>query len=421
MGDSFLTLDDLPPGGKTVLLRVDINSSINPETGALLDDTRIRRHAATAKLLAEAGSKVAILAHQSRPGLLDCVPLERHARRLANLIDRPVMFIPDIHGELARDAIASLKPGEVVMLDNVRFDTEEVAISSWNGEDFTPQADTALVRNLAPLADIFVNDAFAAAQRCQPSLVGFTEVVPMATGLVMERELRKLGGAIADGPTPRIALLGGSKAADSVAIAHHFLSQGVDEVLTGGVVANLFLMADGVDIGAPSTAYIHNHITNWEQVIADAENLRKEFGDRLAVPVDVAVSDGGLRYGLPVSELPTKYPVHDIGLETLVAYLARLEKAGTIIANGPMGGFENSEFAAGTREIFTAMANSNALTVVGGGETTMAFTQMGLADRINHVSTGGGACIAFMSGRLMPVLEALRHSKKRFEKGGYGK
>ena len=421
MGDSFLTLDDLPPGGKTVLLRVDINSSINPETGALLDDTRIRRHAATAELLAEAGARVAILAHQSRPGLLDCVPLERHARRLAHLIDRPVEFIPDVHGELARDAIASLEPGEVVMLDNVRFDAEEVAVSSWNGEDFTPQADTALVRNLAPLADMFVNDAFAAAHRCQPSLVGFTEVLPMATGLVMERELRKLGGAIANGPAPRIALLGGSKAADSVAIAHHFLSQGVDEVLTGGVVANLFLMAGGVDIGAPSTTYIREHIADWEQVVADALTLRKEFGDRLMVPVDVAVSAGGLRHGLPVSELPTKHPVHDIGLETLVAYLAHLEKAGTIIANGPFGVFENPEFAASTREIFTAMANSDALTVVGGGETAMVFTQMGLADRVNHVSTGGGACIAFMSGQVMPVLEALRHSKRRFDEGGYNK
>ncbi|MEC9354068.1 MAG: phosphoglycerate kinase, partial [Candidatus Thermoplasmatota archaeon] len=303
----------------------------------------------------------------------------------------------------------------------VRFDTDEVTISSWNGENFTPQADTALVRNLAPLADIFVNDAFAAAHRCQPSLVGFTEVLPMATGLVMERELRKLGGAIADGPTPRIALLGGSKAADSVAIAHHFLSQGVDEILTGGVVANLFLMADGVDIGAPSTAYIRDHITNWEQVVADAEILRKEFGDRLVVPIDVAVSEEGVRHGLPVNELPAKYPVHDIGIETLVAYLARLEKAGTVIANGPMGVFENPEFATGTRELFTAIADSDALTVVGGGETTMAFTHMGLADRVNHVSTGGGACIAFMSGRLMPVLEALRHSKKRFDEGGYEK
>ncbi len=421
MGDNFLTLDDLPPGGKTVLLRVDINSSLNPETGALLDDTRIRRHAATVELLADAGAKVAILAHQSRPGLLDCAPLKRHARRLAHLLDRPVEFIPDIHGELAQDAIRGLQPGEVVMLDNVRFDPEEVAVKAWDGKGFAPQANTALVRNLAPLGDIFVNDAFASAHRCQPSLVGFTEALPMVTGLVMERELRKLGGAIADGPAPRIALLGGSKAADSVAIAHHFLSQGVDEVLTGGVVANLFLMAGGVDIGEPSTAYIRDHIADWEQVVSDAGTLRKEFGDRLMVPVDVAVSDGGLRHGLPVSDLPTKHPVHDIGLETLVTYLQHIEGAGTVIANGPMGVFENPEFAAGTREIFTAMANSDALTVVGGGETAMAFTQMGLADRVNHVSTGGGACIAFMSGQVMPVLEALRHSKRRFDEGGYNK
>ena len=413
---NFLTIDDFEIEGKVLLLRVDVNSSINPETGEILDDTRIRRHSKTVEELSDMGAKVVILAHQSRPGKLDFVNLEKHAIRMSEIIDKKIEFIDDIHGKKAVNAIKSMKNCDVIMLDNVRFDEEEVTLRTFNGKDFSDQADCRMVNNLAPLASIFVNDAFAAAHRCQPSLVGFAEKLPAVAGRVMQRELDHLGKAIESGPTPRIALLGGSKASDSVSIAQNFLEKGVDSILTGGVVANIFLIASGIDIGKPSTDFIIEHIPEHNKVLEKAKELIKNYSNRIVIPTDVAIEEDGLRRGMSVRELPAEYPVYDIGLDTLVNYIEIIEKAGTIISNGPMGVFENPEFSAGTRETFNAMADSEAIVVVGGGETTMAFNQMGLAKKVEHLSTGGGSCISFMSGEKMPVLEAMRQSKVRYEK-----
>ena len=398
-----------------LLLRVDVNSSINPETGEILDDTRIRRHSKTVEELSNMGAKVVILAHQSRPGKLDFVNLEKHAIRMSEIIHKKIEFIDDIHGKKAVNAIKSMKNCDVIMLDNVRFDEEEITLRTFNGKDFSDQADCRMVNNLAPLASIFVNDAFAAAHRCQPSLVGFAEKLPAVAGRVMQRELDYLGKAIKSGPIPRIALLGGSKASDSVNIARNFLEKGVDSILTGGVVANIFLIASGIDIGKPSTDFIIEYVSEYNKVLEKAKQLMKNYSNRIVIPTDVAIDEGGLRRGMSVRELPAEYPVYDIGLDTLVNYIELIKKAGTIISNGPMGVFEKTEFSAGTRETFNAIANSEAIVVVGGGETTMAFNQMGLAKKVDHLSTGGGSCISFMSGETMPVLEAMRQSKTRYE------
>ena len=412
---NFLTIDDFKIKGKVLLLRVDINSSIDPETGQILDDTRIKRHAKTVEELCELKARIVILSHQSRPGKQDFVNLKKHAERMSEIINKKVRFIPDLCGELAVKSIKSMRDGEIIMLDNVRFDEQEVSLRKFNGKDFTPQSNARMVKILSPLASLFVNDAFAAAHRCQPSLVGFAEKLPAIAGRVMQRELDYLGKAIDSGPSPRIALLGGSKAADSVTIANNFLEKGVDEVLTGGVVANIFLIASGIDIGKPSTEFIIEHISEYKKVIRKGRELINNYGKKIVVPIDVAINENGHRRGISVEELPTGHAVHDIGLDTLVGYIGRIEKAGTIISNGPMGMFENPEFATGTRETFSAMANSQAITVVGGGETTMAFNQMGLSSRIEHLSTGGGSCISFMSGETMPALEAMRRSKVRYE------
>ena len=412
---NFLTVDDFEIKGKVLLLRVDINSSIDPETGEILDDTRIKRHSKTVEEMAEMGAKVVILAHQSRPGKLDFVNLKKHAAKMSEIIEDEIIFVDDIHGKKAVDAIKSMKNGDVLMLDNVRFDEEEVTLKKFNGKNFSNQANSKMVKILAPLASIFVNDAFAAAHRCQPSLVGFAEKLPAVAGRVMQRELDYLGKAIEAGPSPRIALLGGSKAADSVDITQNFLEKGVDSVLVGGVVANIFLIASGIDIGKPSTDFIVEHIPKHKKVLEKAKHLINNYNKRIVIPTDVALNENGLRRGTSVNELPTEYPIYDIGLDTLVSYIDIIKNAGTIISNGPMGVFEDSEFAAGTRETFRAMAESEAIVVVGGGETAMAFNQMGLASRIEHLSTGGGSCISFMSGETMPVLEAMRQSKVRYE------
>jgi len=413
---SFLTIDDYDLCDQNVILRIDINSSINPENGDLLDDTRIKRHSATVKELSDKEARVIVLAHQSRPGKLDFVNLEKHGERMSQIINKEIKFIDDIYGEKAIEHINKMKNGEIILLDNVRFDDEEIELSKFVNDNFDIQRKSKMVRQLSPQASFFINDAFAASHRCQPSLVGFAENMPALAGRVMQRELDFLGKAISSGPTPRIAVLGGSKAADSVAIAENFLQKGVEKILTGGVVANIFLMASGVDIGEPSTEFVERYIPDYKNVIKLAKELLKTYEGRIEIPTDVALNMDGKRYGTNVSNLPQNYSLYDIGIDTLVNYISIIEKAGTIIANGPMGVFEDSEFATGTNEVFSAISKSDGMTVVGGGETAMAFNQMGLADGIRHISTGGGACISFMSGETMPALEAMRRSKSKFNK-----
>ena len=411
---SFLTMDDYELSGENVILRIDINSSINPENGDLLDDTRIKRHSATVKELSDKNARVIVLAHQSRPGKLDFVNLEKHSDRMSKIIEREIKFVDDIYGEKAIQEIKNIKNGQIILLDNVRFDKEEINLKTFENDNFMTQSKARMVKTLAPHASYFVNDAFAASHRCQPSLVGFSEYMPALAGRVMQRELDFLGKAISSGPTPRIAVLGGSKAADSVSIAENFLEKGVEQILTGGVVANIFLIASGIDIGKPSTEFIEKQIPDHEKVIELAKKLLSKYDGKIEIPSDVALNKDGKRYGTNVENLPDKYPLFDIGVDTLVRYIQIIENAGTVIANGPMGVFEDSEFATGTNEIFSAISKSKGMTVVGGGETAMAFNQMGLADGIKHISTGGGACISFMSGETMPALEAMRRSKKRF-------
>jgi len=420
MDESFFTLDDFDLGGRTVMLRVDLNSSVDPETGRILNDTRLRRHASTVTELAANGAKVVLLAHQSRPGNLDFTTLARHAQHMGGLIGQHVRYVDDLFGKRAREAVRGLGRGSVLMLENVRFSSEEVVMKKYNGADFRPQAATHLVRTMAPLADVFVNDAFAAAHRCQPSLTGFAEVLPSIAGRVMGREFSIMGKAISGSVAPRIAVLGGAKADDSVAMAGHFLEQGMDKVLTGGVVASLFLLARGIKLGGPSLGFIKEKIPNSKKVIEQAGKLLKKYGpERILTPVDVALNDKGQRKGVPLDELPSEKPIWDIGLETIVIYTSELAMAGTIICNGPMGVFEHLPFADGTREIFRAIGNSKAFSVVGGGETSTAFERLGLVETVNHLSTGGGACITFLAGKAMPVKLALERSKKLFEVGHY--
>ena len=411
---SFLTMDDYELSGENVILRIDINSSINPENGDLLDDTRIKRHSATVKELSDKNARVIVLAHQSRPGKLDFVSLKKHSDRMSKIIGREIKFVDDIYGKKAIQEIKEIKNGQIILLDNVRFDKEEINLKTFENDNFKAQSNAKMVKTLAPHASYFVNDAFAASHRCQPSLVGFSDYMPALAGRVMQRELDFLGKAISSGPTPRIAVLGGSKAADSVSIAENFLEKGVEQILTGGVVANIFLIASGIDIGKPSTEFIEKQIPDHEKVIELAKKLLSKYDGKIEIPSDVALNKDGKRYGTNVENLPEKYPLFDIGVDTLVRYIQIIENAGTVIANGPMGVFEDSEFATGTNEIFSAISKSKGMTVVGGGETAMAFNQMGLADGIKHISTGGGACISFMSGETMPALEAMRRSKKRF-------
>ena len=412
MGRDFFTLDDFDLAGTTVLLRVDINSPIDPSTGRILNDARIREHLATVRDLSD--TRLAILAHQSRPGRDDFTTLEAHAERMSALLGRPVRYVDSLFGRHAVEAIQGMKPGDALMLENTRFFAEEEALAD---AKFEKMATAVMVRKLAPLAGYFVLDAFAAAHRAQPSLCGFAEVLPSLAGRVMEREVTMVSRAMESQERPKLAIFGGIKADDSIAVTRHMLANGiVDKVLTTGGVANVFLAAKGIDPGAPTTEFMRKEVDRYDAFVTQAKELLAKFPGRIEVPIDLAVNDRGTRRNVHLSELPSDHQVYDVGLDTIVHYQNEVDLARTIILNGPAGVFELEEFALGTREIFTAVANAAAFKVVGGGHTVAVVEQLGLERKIDHVSTGGGALINFLAGKELPLITALKRSRAKFAK-----
>ena len=412
MERDFFTMDDFGLAGSTVLLRVDINSPIDPATGRLLNDARIREHLATIRDLREA--RVAVLAHQSRPGKDDFTTMEPHAERMAALLGRPVRYVDSLFGKAAIDAIQAMKAGDVILLENTRFFAEEEALADAKPEKM---ARAMMVRRLAPLAQYFVLDAFAAAHRAQPSLCGFAEVMPALAGRVMEREITMVSRAMESQERPKLAIFGGIKADDSIAVTRHMLTNGVvDKVLTAGGVANVFLAAKGIDPGPATTEFMRKEVEDYDAYVAACKELLAKFPGRIELPIDVAVNEDGTRRNLHLSELPSKHQVYDIGLDTIVHYQNEIDLARTIILNGPAGVFELEEFSLGTREIFAAVANAAAFKVVGGGHTVTVVEEMGLQRKIDHVSTGGGALINFLAGKELPLITALKRSHAKFAK-----
>jgi phosphoglycerate kinase len=394
------TLDDLAAQGTAVGIRVDINSPLAAD-GTLADDARLRAHVDTLAELLDDGAKVAILAHQGRPGGDDFARLEPHANRLGELLDQPVAYCDATFSAEARRAVDELDDGEAVLLENTRFYSEEYM-------EFEPEraAETFLVSRLAPALDAYVNDAFAAAHRSQPSLVGFPQLLPAYAGRVMEEELDVLG-AIEETPTPRAYVVGGAKVPDSVTVAEHALENDLaEDVLVTGVVANVFLAADDVDVGRASTKFIHER--GYESEIERAQELLAEYGDRITLPVDVAVERDGERAELAVSDLPPERgeSLMDLGSETVDRYADVLADSATAVLNGPAGVFEDERFAAGTRGIFEAATQAD-YTIVGGGDTAAAIRKFGLSG-FDHVSTGGGAALRMLTGQELPAVEALR-------------
>ncbi len=409
VGLDFFTMSDFNLEGKPVLVRLDINSPIDPISGRILNDNRIRQHMATLRELRDA--KVAIMAHQGRPGKDDFVTLEAHAERLSYYLNLDVGYVDSLFGKSAVEAVRSMKPGDFVLLENTRFYSEEVALKE---TDPSKMSSLHMVKTLAPLADLFINDAFAAAHRPQPSLVGFSEVLPSAAGRVMEREVEMLDQAMHSEARPKVAVLGGMKVDDSVAVARHMLSQDVvDRLLTAGGVASLFLWAGGTRLGEVNEGLLQKEVPACDAVLQDAKELMKKYPERIGVPKDVVLNVKGEGKTVTVEELPAKYPIHDIGLSTIVDYLEDISGAQVVILNGPAGVFEIEEFSVGTRELFLGIARSKGFKVAGGGHTVTVVEQLGLSQQIDHLSTGGGSLINYLAGRPLPVLEALRRSKTK--------
>jgi phosphoglycerate kinase len=404
----FLTLDDLSVKDKVVLVRVDFNSPVDPKTKKILDDARIRAHGETTiKELADKGAKVVVLAHQGRKGDADFIPTKQHAEILSKILGKPVKYVDDVFGEKAKNEIKKLKSGEILVLDNVRTFAKET--SEGTPED---HAKTDLVKNLASLADFFVNDAFAAAHRAHVSIIGFTAVLPSAAGRIMERELKSLSKVLEKPEKPCIFILGGAKADDSLEISKYVLDNKIaDYVLTGGVVGQAFLAAKDTDLGKPNMEFLKQQ--KLMDLLPGIKELQPKYPEKIKVPRDVAVEVNGKRKEIPVEKLPTVYSMFDVGAKTVEDYGRTIRNAKTVVVSGPMGVYENREFSFGTKRILEEIANSKAYSLAGGGHTIGALQEFKLSNRISYVSTAGGALIEFLMGKKLPGVTALEKAATR--------
>ncbi|WP_424354951.1 phosphoglycerate kinase [Methanobacterium sp. MBAC-LM] len=405
----FYTIDDFNLEDKTVLVRVDINSPVDPSTGSILDDTRIKLHAETIDEISKKGAKTVVLAHQSRPGKKDFTTLQQHAKALSNILNRHVDYIDDIFGTAAREEIKRLKKGDILLLENVRFYSEEIL-----KRDPHQQAETHMVRKLYPIIDIFINDAFAAAHRSQPSLVGFAVKLPSGAGRIMEKELKSLYGAVDNAEKPCVYVLGGVKVDDSIMVLENVLRNGsADYVLTTGLVANIFLWASGINLGKYNEDFIINK--GYIDFVEKGKQLLEEFDGQIKMPDDVAVCVDNARVEYCTRNIPNK-PIYDIGTNTITEYAKFIRDAKTIFANGPAGVFEQEGFSIGTEDILNTIASSNGYSIIGGGHLAAAANQMGLSSGITHISSGGGASINLLAGEKLPVVEILTEVKMKGRK-----
>ncbi|ADG13089.1 Phosphoglycerate kinase [Methanocaldococcus infernus ME] len=408
----FLTMDNFDFNNKSVVVRVDINCPLDPDSGEILDDKRIREVCDTLKELINSEAKVTILAHQSRPGKKDFTSLSEHCKVLSEHLNHEVEFIDELFSRRVRERILNLEPGEAIMLENVRFSSEEV-LSDWKKwEGITPkkQGETYFIKKLAPLFNYFINDAFPAAHRAQPSLVGFSYYMPAIAGRLMEKEIKVLSKVRDDPENPCVYSLGGAKADDSIKIMMNVIEK-VDKILTSGVVGNIFLIAKGYDLGRENKEIIKN--LGLEGEIEKAKKLLEKYGEKILTPVDLALEVDGERVERKVTEKIDK-PAYDIGSETIEIYSEVLKEAKTIVANGPAGVFEKEKFSYGTRKLLEAMANSKAFTVIGGGHLSAVAELYGFSDKIDHISTGGGSTLSFLSGERLPVIEVLKMSYEKY-------
>ena len=406
----YNTLDDFNLKNKTVLLRVDFNMPLDKKTLEIIDTTRIKRVLPTIKELIDNHAKTVIIAHQGRKGDWDFISMQKHAKALEKLIDRPVNFIDDIFGDKAKNAIRNMKPGDVIMLDNVRkYDGET--------EKKTPEehAQSELVKNLYPLADYFVNDAFAAAHRKQCSLTGFTAVLPSAAGRLMEKELETLGKIIQNPEKPSVFLFGGAKFSDVVVTIGRLLeNKTADKIILTGLPANAFLKAEGIKLGDKNEEMLSKEGTpeNYEEI----KKILAKYKNSIYLPIDFAQQDNTTRKEIDVSQLPTQYNLFDIGEKSINNFKDIISSAKTVFLSGPCGVFENPNFMKGTQEIFTHVAKSEVFSIVGGGHTVAAVEKLGLENKISHISTGGGSLEKFMMGEKLPAVEALKVAKNRTKK-----
>jgi len=406
MGE-FNTLDDFNLLKKTVLLRVDFNMPLDKNSYEILDTTRIKLVLPTLEELINKNAKIVILAHQGRKGSWDFISLEKHAKVLKKLLKKSVKFVDDIHDYKAKNAIENLDYGEVLLLDNVRKIPYEIEKKS-----SLEHSKTEFVQSLYPLADFFVNDAFAAAHRAQCSLIGFTEVLPSCAGRLMEKELTTLEKIVKNPDKPCIFLFGGAKYSDTIVTIERILINKIaDKVILTGLPAHAFLKAIGYNLGEKNESMLLKE--GKSEQFREIKKVYSKFKSNIYLPKDFAISKNDIRKEISLNELPSEYNLFDIGEKTIGEIKDILKTGKTVFLSGPCGVFENEKFKKGTKEILNFVAFSGSFSIVGGGHTIAAVEQYSISDKISHISSGGGSLEKFMMGEKLAVVEALKAAKNR--------
>lgn len=403
------SIDEFDYNGKTVLLRVDINSPIDPDTKKIVNQNRIKMSIPTIQDILFQNAKLVIIAHQG--DALDyhnLIPLIEHAEILSSLLRQQVKYIDDVAGPAAQQAIKDLKEGEAILLGNLRYLSEEVSIFE-NAVKLQPQEmlNTYLVRNIAPLIDYYVNDAFAAAHRSAPSMVAFQEILPSAAGRLLIDEVSALTKVMENPEKPAIFVLGGAKISDAFGMLKQVLSKGIaDKILACGITGEIMLLAKGISLGKKKEKFLKDR--SLDVFIKPAKEYLKNYSDKIIVPVDLAYEKDGKRVEILIEQLPEDEMFMDIGLKTIELFKETIKSAGTIFVNGPAGVYENQLFSVGTREIFQAIADAKGYSVIGGGDTVTSATRLIELDKINYVCTAGGAMVRYLTGVELPLIEAMK-------------
>jgi phosphoglycerate kinase len=387
------TIGDIDVQGKRILVRVDFNVPLDPDSGRVVDDTRIRAALPTIEYLRERGARLILCSHLGRPkGVDDSLRLAPVARRLSELLGSPVKMTDDCVGPQVEEAAQSLGPGEVLLLENLRFQPEEEA----NDPDFAWM--------LASLAEVYVNDAFGSAHRAHASTAGVAAYLPAVAGFLMEKELTFLGKVLSSPDRPFAAVIGGAKVSTKMGVLENLL-QKVDRLLIGGGMACTFLKAQGFEVGQSLLE---------EEFVGTARQVMERASERelmLLLPSDVIVGDrfeaDARRQQVSAKEIPADWQTMDIGEKTVEAFIDALRGCKTVLWNGPMGVIEFEAFSQGSHRLAEAIAGLNATTIVGGGETVAVVERLGLEGKFSHVSTGGGAALEFLEGRELPGVAAL--------------
>jgi len=388
-----ITLRDIEVGGKRVLVRVDFNVPLDEEAGVITDDSRIRAALPTIKYLIDQGARIILCSHLGRPKgrVVEKLRLAVVGQRLSQILGRQVVVTRDCIGSEVEEAIEKLNGGDVLLLENIRFHPEE------------EENDASFAQALAQLADIYINDAFGASHRTHTSIVGITKYLPAVAGLLIEKELNVLDGILTNPVHPFVGLVGGAKVSDKIIVLENILDK-VDSLLVGGGMAAALLKAKSYEVGL---SVKEDKLDLAVKLIEDADRR----GVRLLLPVDVVIAD---RLGaeaelrtVAIEKIPSDWRIVDIGPLTIKYFAAELDGSKTVFWNGPMGVYEIPRFAQGTQAMARRLAGLDATTIIGGGSTAEAVIEMGLADKMTFVSTGGGASLRFLGGKSLPGVEAL--------------